>query len=111
MIKLDFIESDRLHLEPISLKFLSKKYIDWLNDREVNKYLESGGNYEFDSLKTYILNHQNNKTLFWAISIKSSKQHIGNIKIDPVDIKNNSAELGIMIGDKNEWGKGYALRL
>jgi aryl-alcohol dehydrogenase-like predicted oxidoreductase/RimJ/RimL family protein N-acetyltransferase len=108
MIKLDSIESDRLHLEPISLKFLTKKYLDWLNDKEVNKYLESGGNYEFDSLKTYILNHQNNKTLFWAISIKSSKQHIGNIKIDPVDINNKSAELGIMIGDKNEWGKGYA---
>ena len=30
-----------------------------------------------------------NQTLFWAILIKSSNYHIGNIKIDPVDDEKN----------------------
>ena len=35
MNKIDFIESERLSLEPISLKFLTKNYLEWLNDQEV----------------------------------------------------------------------------
>ncbi len=108
MNKIDFIESERLSLEPISLKFLTKNYLGWLNDQEVYKYLESGGDYTLANLKEYILGHQMNKSLFWAILIKSSNSHIGNIKIDPVDEEKKTAELGIMIGEKNEWGKGYA---
>lgn len=108
MNKIDFIESERLSLEPISLKFLTKKYLGWLNDQEVYNYLESGGDYTLTNLKKYILDHQRNKTLFWAILIKSCNTHIGNIKIDPVDKERKTAELGIMIGEKTEWGKGYA---
>ena len=36
-------------------------------------------------------------------------KHIGNIKIDPVDTKKMTGEYGILIGDKNSWGKGYAI--
>lgn len=46
--------------------------------------------------------------LFWAIRIKESGKHIGNIKIDPINQRNRIGEYGILIGDKSEWGKGYA---
>ena len=75
MNKIDFIESERLSLEPISLKFLTKNYLEWLNDQEVYKYLESGGDYTLANLKEYIIGHQMNQTLFWAILIKSSNYY------------------------------------
>ncbi len=40
--------------------------------------------------------------------IKESNKHIGNIKIDPINYKHGYGEYGIMMGDKTEWGKGYA---
>jgi RimJ/RimL family protein N-acetyltransferase len=40
--------------------------------------------------------------------LKSDDKHIGNIKIDPINLKLGTGEYGILMGDKNEWGKGYA---
>ena len=47
-------------------------------------------------------------TFFLAIHIKESGKHIGNIKIDPINSKHAYGEYGILMGDKGEWGKGYA---
>lgn len=101
-------DTERLILKPLSLFHLSQHYVDWMNDDEVNKYLESGGNYSLELLKDYLTDVEKNKILFWGIHIKNSNKHIGNIKIDPIDNLILSAEYGIMMGDKTEWGKGYA---
>ena len=50
----------------------------------------------------------NDSMLFWAIHLKEGGKHIGNIKIDPVNKRHGLGEYGIMIGDSDEWGKGYA---
>jgi RimJ/RimL family protein N-acetyltransferase len=49
-----------------------------------------------------------NKISFWAITLKHKGLHIGNIKIDPINYKHQIGEYGILMGDKNNWGKGYA---
>ena len=48
------LESKRLVLKPLSREFLSQKYVDWLNDSDVNKYLESGGDYNISKLDLYL---------------------------------------------------------
>jgi RimJ/RimL family protein N-acetyltransferase len=35
-------------------------------------------------------------------------QHIGNLSLMHINWKDRTAELGIVIGDKSQWGKGYA---
>lgn len=100
--------SNNLKFEPISVKHCSDEYVSWLNDEDVNKYLESGGDYDLNKLKRYLINHEKKQTFFLAIFIKNKNKHIGNIKIDPIDSKLKSGEYGIMIGDKSAWGKGYA---
>lgn len=107
-MKAALLESQRLFYEPLSLKHLSMTYVNWLNDSQVNSYLESGGGYTIEDLEVFLVEQEQKKILFWAIYIKDSKKHIGNIKIDPIDLGNNSGEYGIMIGDTTEWGKGYA---
>ena len=107
-MKAEIIQSKRLTIKPLGLDFLSEKYVSWMNDSDVNKYLSSGGDYTIEKLKKFLTETEEKKILFWAIVIKESKNHIGNIKIDPIDYKNGIAEYGIMMGDKNEWGKGYA---
>ena len=55
----------------------------------------------------YLIDVEKKNILFWAITLSNGK-HIGNIKIDPIDYKHKNGEYGIMMGDKFEWGKGYA---
>ena len=100
------IESKNLIYEPLSIKHLSNKYVSWLNNIDVYKYLESGGDYNINKLEKYITTLEKD-ILFWAILTKKTNKHIGNIKIDPVDLKSKNAEYGILIGDTEEWGKGY----
>jgi ribosomal-protein-alanine N-acetyltransferase len=102
------LESNRLILSQISLKDISNDYVSWLNDKEVNRFMRFNEDYTVKMLEDYIKNLIKNKTNFWAIKIKDTNKHIGNIKIDPIDFYHGFAELGIMIGAKEEWGKGYA---
>lgn len=102
------IETQRLVLKPLSLSHLSNDYVAWMNDPDVNKYLESGGDYNLQKLDDFLKEVEQKEIFFWAIHIKEKDRHIGNIKIDPINNRHLFAEYGIMMGDKTEWGKGYA---
>lgn len=107
-MKAPVLESDRLICKPLSLKHHSQEYVDWMNDPDVNRYLESGGDYTTEKLYSFLEDVEKKEILFWAIHLKSNGKHIGNIKIDPVIEKYGLAEYGIMMGRKSEWGNGYA---
>jgi RimJ/RimL family protein N-acetyltransferase len=103
------LESDRLFYKPLSLEHCSEKYVKWLNNPEVYKFLETGGNYTLEMLRSYLLDVvAKPNILFWGIHLKHNKEHIGNIKIDPVNNRHSFGEYGILIGEQSEWGKGYA---
>lgn len=102
------LNTERLILEPLSLKHATQKYVNWLNDPEVYKYLETRGGQTIEKLKSYINHLTKNKVFIWAIIDKVSNIHIGNIKIDPINEIHKLGEYGILIGDKEYWGKGFA---
>ncbi len=102
------MESERLVYKRVSLDHLSEAYVSWMNDPKVTMYLESGGNYTLEMLKTYIEEQYKKEVYFWGIHLKDSDKHIGNIKIDPINMETNSGEYGILMGDHTNWGKGYA---
>ena len=83
-------------------------YLNWLNDLDVNKYLESGGNYTIQLLADFLIEQEQKDILFWAIHLKDSYKHIGNIKIDPINYEDNSGEYGILMEIKTNWGMGYS---
>lgn len=90
------------------MKHLSQDYVDWLNDEEVYRYLETGGNYTIEMLKKYLSDVEKNNIYFWAIHTTEGALHLGNIKIDPINKRHGLAEYGIMMGRKSECRKGYA---
>ncbi len=103
------INTERLTLKPLGLDFLSKIYLSWMQDDQVVHYMDTGGaDYTLQMLEDYLKNIENNKIFSWAIILKNTNQHIGNIKIDPINYRHLYGEYGIMIGDKTTWGKGYA---
>jgi len=52
-MKIIDLETDRLTLKRLSLNHLSTDYLSWLNNAQVNVYLETKGNYTLDMLKSY----------------------------------------------------------
>ena len=103
------LRSKDILIRPISENDITEDYLNWLNDKEVNKFLESRFSIiNIDNLFKYV--HQimsNVDVYFFAICLKESGKHIGNIKLGPINNFHNRAEIGLMIGDKNCWGKGY----
>jgi RimJ/RimL family protein N-acetyltransferase len=105
-----FIIGEKLYLRGLETSDLEGEYFDWLNDREVTKFLDSGAFPNTpERLEEYyrsVALSPNNVML--AIIDKESDKHIGNIRLGPINWITRIAPLGIMIGNKEFWGKGYA---
>jgi RimJ/RimL family protein N-acetyltransferase len=87
---------------------LSDRYVSWLNNPAIYKYLETGGNQTLATLKDYLMDVEKKDILFWGIHLKDTDEHIGNIKIDPINRRHGLGEYGILMGEESQWGKGYA---
>lgn len=44
----------------------------------------------------------------YAICLKEDGRHIGNLKIGPIEWKHGTSDLVTVIGDREQWGKGFA---
>jgi len=99
------IEGKRIYLRKLDEKDATQKYCSWLNDPEVNKYLETR-EATIEELRQYIKDKNKNPNCLFLGIFKENKKHIGNIKLEPIDFENKKATLGILIGDKEYWGKG-----
>ena len=102
------VEGDRIYLRYIKLTDVNDNYLSWLNDDEVMKGIVTSG-YNLQKLQSYVREKFNSThTHFFAIVLKSNNVHIGNIKLDYHDSNANLSEMGVLIGDKDYWGKGIA---
>lgn len=104
------LEGERIYLRPVKVSNATQEYVGWLNDSEVNQFLESRFVFAtIESVKGYIHKvSEDPDTIFLAIMRKDTSRHIGNIKLGPIDRNHHVGDIGIMIGDKNSWGKGFA---
>lgn len=103
------IIGEKVYLRKLSLADASPAYCGWLNDKEVNKYVGTKS-CTITELKDYIVQKSNNPNCFFVgIFDKKSDLHIGTIKLEPIDWRKKEARLGLLIGNKNYWGKGIGV--
>ena len=104
-----FIDGEKVALRPLCEKDINDTYLSWLNDGEVTKYLETGTfPVTADELQKFYAAISKSKTdVLFAIIDKSTKAHIGNIKLGGINWVHRFADLGIMIGNKISWHKGF----
>jgi [ribosomal protein S5]-alanine N-acetyltransferase len=102
------IETDRLVLEPFGEHRLSAEYVGWLNDPAVVRYSEQRHRrHTLQSCRDYWLSFAGTPHFFWAIVAKDpALGHIGNMN-GYLDESNATVDLGILIGAKEAWGRGY----
>jgi len=104
------LKGERIYLREVRSYDANETYCGWMNDPSVSQYLESRFYpHTVKSLKKYIKDKQGDRSnVFLAIILKDSNRHIGNIKLGPIDDIHRLADIGIIIGEKDCWGKGYA---
>lgn len=100
------LEGPRVRLIPPTQEMLAT-YLEWFADPEITRYLGRDNppspqqeNEWFEKVG------KNDTDVVWAITVGGKL--IGTIGIHGIDWRNRHAVTGIMIGDKTEWGKGYA---
>ena len=102
------ISGGKVILRPLEKKDLVRS-LQWLTDPFVNKYLSQNfrdltGEQE-EKWFDYIQCSQ--QDMVFAILDRETGLHIGNCALDKIDKKKGSCGLGIVIGDKEYWDKGY----
>lgn len=104
------IKSERFVQRALTVEDATLDYLDWLDGSTIKKYITyASQKRSLEELKSYIAAKVAcEDTLFMGIFLKEDGRHIGNIKYEPVDIKNSYAVMGIMIGDESWRGKGVA---
>ena len=109
MAESNIIVSERLLIAPFTSCFITEQYVGWLNDPEIVKYSEQRFKlHTMDSCRQYVRSFRRSPDYFWAISVKGEDQgHIGNITASVMP-EYSTADLGILMGEKKSWGKGYA---
>ena len=82
----------------------------WVNDREVTRFLAFRYQMSLAAEEAWLRELASKQTsyerVFFAIETKDGV-HIGNTNLFDVKPEDRKAKLGIMIGDKSYWSKGY----
>lgn len=105
------IEGERVRLKVLTTEDASEEYAGWLNDPEVNKHLETKGT-TLSELTKYIQEKlESDNAIFFGIYWKGNDKHIGTVKLEPIDMEHGRATMGILIGDKEYWGRGIAVEV
>ncbi len=102
------ITTPRLSVVPFAESFLTESYVGWLNDPEVVRFsTQRHAVHTVESCRAYRQSYTGTPHYFWAIvENERGLGHIGNINAY-VDKRDQVTDLGILLGNKAAWRRGY----
>jgi ribosomal-protein-alanine N-acetyltransferase len=89
---------------------VSDEYVRWLNDPEVNRYLETRFTGQtLETCRDFVLrmNDDPGQHLFGMFESETNR-HIGNIKLGFINPHHRKGQLSLFIGSKEFHGRGFA---
>ena len=97
------IDPDKVELRQLEPKDVGKRYVSWLNDSEVNKFLEVRHNAPLNKkdIIRFVEDCNNNKRYHWGIFYENT--HIGNISCSIIDRIYRFVNISNLIGEKSFW--------
>jgi ribosomal-protein-alanine N-acetyltransferase len=97
--------SKNFFLKKINQKNCNKNYLDWMNNKKINQYLESRfKKYTLNDIKNFVnISNKDYSTILFGIFHNQNNEHIGNIKI-AINFFHEYATLGYIIGNRHFQG-------
>lgn len=104
-----YLVGDTIYFKDIRESDLTQTYCDWLNDPEVNRYLETRWKIQtLETIYNYWVDHVDQPDESWlGIWSKKTDSHIGNIKLGPINWYHRRGDISLFIGTPVRFGKGY----
>jgi RimJ/RimL family protein N-acetyltransferase len=104
------LETEHLILRTLAPEAGDGPYLEWMNDADVMRFTESRfTQHTAAGLRDYVeaMNASPN-SLLMGLFYKVPEEHIGNIKLGSIDPHHHRADVGIIIGRAEYWGRGLA---
>lgn len=110
-MKVEAVSSDDfVSLAPLEPDHVSAEYQAWLEDPEVARYTEISGSQSLDSIRGYVEATLNSPTAaIWRILVDGTR-HVGNIRLSNVRKPHGRAEVALIVGARDCWGRGVGSR-
>ena len=104
------LAGSRIALRTLFVEDVTDRYVGWMGDALVIRYLESRhAPNSAERVRAFVAAIQADPDQhLMAIRLRDGDEHIGNIKLGPINRIHRSADIGIIIGERAHWGKGYA---
>lgn len=104
------VEGERILLRDLRESDVGEAYLRWMNDPEVTHFLESRfERHTPESLRGFVARHARDPGhRLFAITLRQGGRHIGNLKLGPIEERHRRAEIGLLVGERDCWGKGFA---
>ena len=101
------MESDRLRLRAFKPEDIQVNYVAWLNDPQVVQFSNQRFHKHSEaSCRQYLASFAHTENRFLAIEDKLTQALIGTLTMY-INPHHRTADVGILIGNTNHWGKGY----
>jgi RimJ/RimL family protein N-acetyltransferase len=99
----------RLVLDPFSESAIGPDYLAWLNDPHVTRFSNQRfKRHSEESARSYLASFRGSDNLLLAIRLAEGGRMIGTMTAY-VAAPHGTADMGLMIGDRGCWGRGYGL--
>jgi RimJ/RimL family protein N-acetyltransferase len=97
-----------ISLRLVVLEDCTPRYLRWLEDPEVNRYLETRWSAQsLESIRAFVA-AQLAAVDSYLFAIEAESEHVGNLKIGPINPHHGCADLSYFIGERASWGRGIA---
>ncbi|OHB19961.1 MAG: hypothetical protein A2666_02310 [Parcubacteria group bacterium RIFCSPHIGHO2_01_FULL_47_10b] len=102
------VRGERIYLRRLHSLDKNQRYLDWLNNPEVQKYTRfHARTVTIDELDNFLQLVKFTHDVHCAIIVLADNQHIGNIALNSLDEFNKKAHVSVMIGEQSAWSEGY----
>jgi len=102
------LDSERVSLRELSVEDVTERYVSWLNDPLINRYLEVRHVPQtLESTRTFVQTLSECAIDYLFGIFVDDNDHIGNIRLGPIDNLYSRAFIGLMIGEVKCQGLGY----
>jgi len=104
------LAGDRIYLRLLEMTDCSDRYLGWLLDPEVNRFLETRWVEQTASTVQEFVSRmrQSPADYLFAIIQSESARHVGNIKLGPINQVHRHCDVSYFIGERDVWGMGFA---
>jgi [ribosomal protein S5]-alanine N-acetyltransferase len=104
------LDGDTIFLRPLGSEDITETYLRWLTNPEIGRFLETRHRPQtMQTIRDFVerVNARDDEFLF-GIFLKDNDRHVGNIKVGPVKQNHSLADISLLIGERDCWGKGIA---